>query len=468
MVKMGFALPWINLIMKCVETVSFSVRMNGQYSEYFTPSRGIRQGDPISPYLFLLCSEGLSALLKHSGQLHLSRGIRVGIHAPWVSHLLFADDCLVFTHASALGATKLHAILETYRQGSGQLVNKNNPAVFFSGNCTQEMKQVVHTATGINVEVLVEKYLGLPTALGRSTDSEFEHIITKIKKLLRGWTPKNMSSSAREVLVKAICQAIPTYSMSCFRLSKKMCKRITSIVARFWWGGDDKKCKIHWKKWAKIAIPKSSGGMGFRDFQLFNQGMLAKQAWRLMDKPDSLCARVMRGKYFHDKDLLCASNKRNSSHIWKAILHRTEALKKGLIKRVGDGSSINVWEDPWIPSHIGKKPFVGRPDSEVHKVSDLIEADLVQWNIDKITANFYEPDISAICSIPIGRFTEDFWAWDLEKSGNFAVRSCYRLYQLRNIKIKCSSLPQVIMTNDSGKFCGKLTCLLKKGVSGGE
>jgi hypothetical protein len=170
-------------------------------------------------------------------------------------------------------------------------------------------------------------------------------------------------------------------------------------------GGDDKKRKIHWKKWAKIAIPKSSGGMGFRNFQLFNQAMLAKQAWRLMDKPDSLYARVIRGKYFHDKDLLSAPNKRKNSHIWKAILHGREALKKGLIKRVGDGSSINVWEDPWIPSHIGKKPIVRRPGSEVHKVSDLIEPDLVQWNIAKITTKFHEPNISAICSIPIGRFT---------------------------------------------------------------
>jgi hypothetical protein len=96
-------------------------------------------------------------------------------------------------------------------------------------------------ATEINSEALVEKYLGLPTALGKSTDSE----------LARGWTPKTMSSSAREVLIKAICHAIPTYSMSCLRLSKKLCKKITSCVARFWWGGDEKKRKFHWRKWEK-------------------------------------------------------------------------------------------------------------------------------------------------------------------------------------------------------------------------
>jgi hypothetical protein len=107
MEKLGFAESWINIIMKCVQTMSLSIRVNGQFSEYFKPTRGIRQGDPISPYLFLLCVEGLSCLLKYSGPQYLSRGISVGIHAPWLSHLLFADDCLVFVQASTHGASRL-------------------------------------------------------------------------------------------------------------------------------------------------------------------------------------------------------------------------------------------------------------------------------------------------------------------------------------------------------------------------
>jgi hypothetical protein len=89
------------------------------------------------------------------------------------------------------------------------------------------MEQEVHEFSGIEAEALVEKYLGLPTALGRSADDQFEHIVARIKKLVNGYTAKNLSGAARDVLVKAICQAIPTYSMSCFRLSKK--KRVRGL-----------------------------------------------------------------------------------------------------------------------------------------------------------------------------------------------------------------------------------------------
>jgi ribonuclease HI len=289
------------------------------------------------------------------------------------------------------------------------------------------MKHDVHLGTGISSEALIEKYLGLPTALGRSTDDQFEHIVTKIKKLAKGWTPKTLSSPGREILVKAVCQAIPTYSMSCFKLSKKMCKKIISCVARFWWGGDEKKRKIHWRRWDKLAIPKSSGGMGFRDFQLFNQAMLAKQGWRLMISPNSLCARVIKGKYFHNCDFMSATRKRNSSHIWNAILFGREALKRGLIKRVGDGTSIRVWDDPWIPNHIRKWPLVRSPDAQVNLVHELIDEDSASWDMEKIEENFEPVDADAIRRIPIGRFTEDIWAWEPEKNGCFTVRSCYKI-----------------------------------------
>jgi hypothetical protein len=154
--------------------------------------------------------------------------------------------------------------------------------------------------------------------------------------------------------------------------------------------------------------------------------MLAKQGWRLLSKPESLCARVLKGKYYPNSDFMNAKKKRNSSHIWNAILHGREALKGGLIKRPGDGSTIRVWDDPWIPSNYHKKPIVRAQNVEVTMVSELIDDQNSRWNIEKLEESFIPSDVSAIQAIPIGRFGEDYWSWTLERSGQFSVRSCYR------------------------------------------
>lgn len=129
MLKLGFDERWVSLVMKCVQSATFFVSINGHFLELCTPTRGIRQGDPISPYLFLLCVEGLSSLLKNVGPTFLSRWVRVGVHAPWVSHL-FADDCFIFSKASERGAGQLQDVLDTYRRGYGQLLNKAKLAIF--------------------------------------------------------------------------------------------------------------------------------------------------------------------------------------------------------------------------------------------------------------------------------------------------------------------------------------------------
>jgi hypothetical protein len=121
MMKLDFAPQWISIIMGMVSSVSFSVLFNGNKLEGFKPTRGIRQGDPISPYLFLLAAEGLSCLLKSYVQSSHLEGIKVAPLAPPVNHLLFADDSLLFFKGSREGEEALSSLLEVYCQASGQL-----------------------------------------------------------------------------------------------------------------------------------------------------------------------------------------------------------------------------------------------------------------------------------------------------------------------------------------------------------
>lgn len=170
---------------------------------------------------------------------------------------------------------------------------------------------------------------------------------------------------------------------------------------------------------------KLRGGMGFHDLHMFNLATLGKQGWRLIDKPNSLCARVLKGRYYHDSDFLSASRKNHASQTWRAILAGRDVLKKELLKRVGDGSSIHIWQDRWIPNHFGGKPLVIPDDPPVFNVSELLTPS-GGWNESLINHLFAKIDAHAILRTPVSGAGEDVWAWEPELHGIYSVKSAYR------------------------------------------
>ena len=140
LLKLGFKPEWVNMIMACVSSVEYKVTYNSVESETIKPSRGLRQGDPLSPYLFLLCAEGLSSLLKYYNGGTIDRGLRVNYRSSWVTHLLFADDSLIFINASNPSALRLNDILRIYGEASGQCINREKSSIYFSTNTPIDLK----------------------------------------------------------------------------------------------------------------------------------------------------------------------------------------------------------------------------------------------------------------------------------------------------------------------------------------
>jgi hypothetical protein len=336
--RLGFHDKWVRLIMLCITSVKYQFKVNGECTDMIYPQRGLRQGDPLSPYLFLLCAEGFSALLNRAEADGSLQGIKVCENAPSINHLLFADDSLVLMKASSASARTLQNILHLYEVCSGQVINFDKSSVMFSRNTSNAKRKEVLEELKISAEARTEKYLGLPVYVGRSRTKTFEYIKDRVWKRIQGWKERMLSKAGKDILIKACAQAIPTFAMSCFDLTQTLCEQMSTMICRFWWAQQDKENKLHWLSWEVLTKPKKEGGLGFRDLYGFNLAMLARQAWRMLTVPYSLCARVLKALYYPNTSILEAVPKAGISYSWHSILKGIELLKVGVVWRIGDGT----------------------------------------------------------------------------------------------------------------------------------
>lgn len=432
MFRMGFSDNWVRRIMDCLSSVSFSFKINGQISGSVHPTRGLRQGDPISPYLFLLCADAFSTLLSKAARENSIHGARICRGAPRVSHLFFADDSILFARANLLECSKIAEIISTYERASGQKVNLSKTDVVFSKRVGFERRQAIVETLGVREVVRHEKYLGLPTIIGKSKKAVFAGLKERLWKKLNGWKEKLLSRPGKEVLIKAVAQAIPTYMMSVFKIPDGLLDEMQALIARFWWGSSDTGRKMHWHNWESMCLPKSMGGLGFRDLKCFNQAMLAKQAWRLLNDTNSLLHSVLKARYFKNGDFIDARRGYDPSYTWRSIWGSKSLLLDGLKWRVGNGLDIGVWEEAWLPGE--GTSLVPTPnlnfDSEL-RVSDLIDTNVGAWNEETVREIFNEEEAALILDIPVSEYMpSDQRYWWPCKDGVYSVRSGYWLARL--------------------------------------
>ena len=216
--------------------MKFSVCFNGQLLESFTPSCGIRQGDPLSPYLFLFVAEALSVLLQDACNRGALLEFKVNRHAPGISHLLFADDCLLFFKEAIDQALTIKNIISTYEKGISQLLSPDKCSIMFGKKCSMEVQVAVMVILCITAEGFEDKYLGLPVPQGRMKAGKFQSTKDKALKILSDWIEKYASCGAKETLIKSVLQALPVYAMGIFKFPASLCEELSQIIRNFWWG----------------------------------------------------------------------------------------------------------------------------------------------------------------------------------------------------------------------------------------
>ena len=201
---------------------------------YIKPSRGLRQGDLLSPYLFLLCAMGLQGLVQKAKMEGSLKGVAICRQGPRVSHLFFANDSVLFCRATE--CQRVLDILAVYERGMGQKINREKTNIFFSSTTSHQTQTRIQQLLGVPAISQYEKYLGLPALVGWAKKRSFIYIKERVWKKLKGWKEKLLSVAGREFLIKAIIQAIPTYTMSYFKLPKWLIKELEVLIRKFWWG----------------------------------------------------------------------------------------------------------------------------------------------------------------------------------------------------------------------------------------
>eukprot|EP00253_Pinus_taeda_P003713 PITA_03713 len=336
----GFDAAWIRWISSLISSTFFSILVNGIPSSTFHPSRGIRQGDPLSPFLFVIMAKGLGRSIKAAISAGNLKGISIH-QAPTSSHQQFVDDNMIFGHSSVQEARSLNSILDTFSKASGALINKVKSQIFFF-NTPPITQRAIAYIIGFSVSSLPSKYLGAPLIASALKHSSWTNFLEKLEAKLFQWTHIALNMASRIVLIKAVLQSKPLYLFSIMAAPKWVLKAIRQLQRNFLWGslGPNKKWAL--VKWEKACTPKIAGGIGLRDPEHSNSIMGAKIWWKWLTFPNTLWARLWSAKYASNlplEEIIRMTEMSKGSAIWNSAIKHRELIQNN-----------SFWEKPNLNS----------------------------------------------------------------------------------------------------------------------
>jgi len=432
LVEMRIPDSLVKAIMSCVTSCTLNILWNGKPSETFQPSRGVRQGDPLSPYLFVAGMDRLSQLIEAYCMKGDWQAIPITRNGTRLSHLMFADDVVLLGEASKTQAQVMMKCLLEFCQASGQKISLEKSKVYFSPNTNAATIAEICSILNMPATADFGRYLGVPTLHGRVTNAHYQDVIKRVENRLAGWKAKCLSMAGRLTLIQSTINAIPAYVMQTARLPRSVCDGLDKRVRRFLWGGTNLSRKPHLAAWDTVIKDKAIGGLGVRSMRQMNSAFLMKLGWRMKTEPSTLWTRLLKEKYCRGRDLEDISGRVHScSNTWRGILETRDLLTKGIGTTIGDGRQTEFWNHKWMDGKILSNHILSSlPEDQRHnKVRDYWDLNK-GWDWERLSQLLPAELLHRVASFDLANdILADRTTWIATKSGRFSIKSAVRIVQ---------------------------------------
>ncbi|GJY87322.1 RNA-directed DNA polymerase, eukaryota [Tanacetum coccineum] len=469
--KFGFGEKWRKWIHCCLHSSKGSIIINGSPTDEFQFGKGLKQGDLLSFFLFLLIMESFHISFQRVVDAGMFQGIKIGGLVN-LSHMFYADDAVFVGEWSESNLSSLVHVLDCFHKVSGLKINMSKSKIM---GIEVDSGRVSSAAFKLGCLVFKTPFLYLGSYVGGEMHrfQSWDDIVDRVRRRLSKWKMKMLSIGGRLTLVKSVLGSMPIFHMSMFKVPTGTLRTLESIRGKFFNGHETSSKKVSWVQWNKVLAPKVNGGLGVSSLYALNRGLLFKWVWRFLSHDSTLWTRVI--KAIHGDDGNIDGIPRNGANsCWVNIINEIKVLaKKGINlmnfmrMKLGNGVSTLFWDDGWCEGGRLKVRFprayaletckritvgnkLGHPNL-THSFRRVPRGGVEQSQVEEMTAILHSVSLN---------HSQDRWTWSLTNSGEYTVASARSLIDsrllpkgdmktrwIRYVPIKVNTLAWKVMTN---------------------
>ncbi|KAK0571729.1 hypothetical protein LWI29_020657 [Acer saccharum] len=335
-------------IKACLTTPKFSISFNGELAGFFSKKRGLRQGDPMSPYLFVIAIEVLSKILAKRIADSPSFKFHWKCDKIKLSHLCFADDLIMLCHGSPTSAQVLKAALDEFSLLSCLIANHAKSNIFTSGLSSTTNQQLINLF-GYTISSLPIYFLSIPIISTKLCLRDCSPLVDKVSSRLSSWLNCGLFYTSCLQLIVSVLSSLQVFWANYLCLPIKILKIIEQKFRSFLWKGvegDSKGAKI---SWFDICLPKKEGGLGIKDLSSWNKALMIRHLWILIYGTNNLWSFWIKAYHLKGSNLWEAKAPYTCSWNWRKLLHLRPIVRPLIQHFIDNGSSTSLWFDNWHP-----------------------------------------------------------------------------------------------------------------------